>query len=130
MLMQENESFTFFRLLEGEGPIGSGGFVLTAERSLAVDRRFIPLGAPVWISGTQPDEKNPSGEPVALRRLLVAQDTGGAISGPLRGDVFWGFGERAEILAGHMAHGATFYILLPKAVAIRLEENADEAMAK
>ena len=66
--------------------------VLTPERSLAVDPRFIPYGAPVWLATTDPVQDAP------LQRLLVAQDTGGAIRGPVRGDVFWGYGPTAEEL--------------------------------
>ncbi|HYM02685.1 MAG TPA: murein transglycosylase A, partial [Stellaceae bacterium] len=83
-LMAENPSYVFFRELDGDGPIGSEGAVLTAGRSLAVDRDFVPLGVPLWLDAGAGAER--------LQRLVVAQDTGGAIRGPVRGDVFWGFG--------------------------------------
>jgi membrane-bound lytic murein transglycosylase A len=109
-LMDENPSYVFFRELAQAGPIGSGGVRLTAGRSLAVDRSFVPLGVPVWLD---------AGED--LRRLTVAQDTGGAIRGPVRGDVFWGDGEAAAERAGHMkAHGGE-YLLLPKTLSVSPE---------
>jgi membrane-bound lytic murein transglycosylase A len=94
-----------------DGPVGAQGVPLTAGRSLAVDRRYIPLGAPVWLDTTAPW---PEGEG-PLRRLLVAQDTGGAIRGAVRGDVFWGTGERAEAIAGRMRSQGRYVVLLPKA---------------
>jgi len=113
-LLAANPSYVFFRALSGDGPLGSQGAVLTPGRSLAVDRRFIPLGAPVYLVGTMPaPEAGDADRP--LNRLLIAQDTGGAIRGPLRGDVFWGFGPRAEAIAGRMKHPGRIYLLLPRA---------------
>ncbi len=109
-LMDENPSYVFFRELPGDGPLGSEGIVLTAGRSLAVDRNFIPLGAPVYLAV---DDKD-----VAVQRLMVAQDTGGAITGPVRGDVFWGFGAAAEARAGTMRAHGKYYLLLPKDVTL------------
>ena len=109
-LMDENPSYVFFRELSGDGPIGSEGVVLTAGRSLAVDRNFIPLGAPIYLA------IDDSAAP--LQRLMVAQDTGGAINGPVRGDVFWGFGADAEARAGAMHARGKYYLLLPKDVAL------------
>jgi membrane-bound lytic murein transglycosylase A len=107
-VLSENPSYIFFRELAGEGPIGSQGVALTPGRSLAVDRNFLPLGAPVWL---QADD---------LRRLMVAQDTGGAIRGPVRGDVFWGPGREAEEKAGAMQARGKIWLLVPPAVAARL----------
>lgn len=107
-LMDENPSYVFFRELPGDGPLGSEGVVLTAGRSLAVDRNFVPLGAPVYLATD--DNTSP------VQRLMVAQDTGGAISGPVRGDVFWGFGADAESRAGNMRARGKYYLLLPKDV--------------
>jgi peptidoglycan lytic transglycosylase A len=104
-LMDEDASFVFFRRLTGEGPLGSEGVALTPGRSLAVDRRFVPLGVPVYLDAGD-----------GLRRLLVAQDTGGAIRGPVRGDVFWGPGAEAEARAGAMKARGRYYLLLPKDV--------------
>ena len=109
-LMDENPSYVFFREIAGEGPLGSEGVALSRGRSLAVDRNFIPLGAPVYVAIGD----NSS----ALRRLMVAQDTGGAITGPVRGDVFWGFGPDAETRAGNMRVRGQYYLLLPKDVTL------------
>ncbi len=109
-VMNRNESYVFFRVVEGEGPLGAQGVPLTPGRSLAIDRAFLPLGAPVWLDTTDPLT---DGGP--LRRLLITQDTGSAIKGPVRGDVFWGFGETAARRAGLMKQEGRYYILLPKA---------------
>ena len=108
-LMDENPSYVFFREIAGDGPLGASGVALTAERSLAVDRDFMPLGVPIWLDADLGGEK--------LQRLMVAQDTGGAIRGPVRGDVFWGFGPEAEARAGTMKAAGEYYLLLPKTVA-------------
>ena len=112
-VMETNPSYVFFQKLEGEGPLGAQGVPLTPGRSLAVDRTHVPLGVPLWlVSGVpSPKEGEPDGR---LRRLLVTQDTGGAIRGPVRGDVFWGFGAEAEAIAGRMKHRGKVWLLLPK----------------
>ena len=110
-LMNLNPSYVFFQELKGEGPIGAQNVALTPGRSLAVDSKFLPYGAPVWL-----DAEDPLDAQQRLRRLLVAQDTGGAIRGPVRGDVFWGHGEEAERKAGVMKSPGEYYILLPKTV--------------
>ena len=118
-VMRTNASYVFFRELSGEGPVGSLGVALTPERSLAVDPLFVPLGVPVWLDTTFP--AGASGDPggtLPLRRLLVAQDTGGAITGPVRGDVFWGHGEDAAATAGTMRQPGRLWLLLPKTVAL------------
>jgi len=108
-LMEKNKSYIFFRLREGDGPIGAQGVALTAGRSLAVDRKYIPLGVPVWLNTSQPGKsKKP------LRRLVLAQDTGSAIQGPVRGDLFFGFGDDAGLGAGRMRENGTYYLLLPR----------------
>jgi peptidoglycan lytic transglycosylase A len=116
-VMDRNPSYIFFRTINGDGPIGAQGVALTAGRSLAVDRRYIPLGAPVWLDVDYPDE---SGRP--LQRLVVAQDTGGAIKGAVRGDVFWGHGPTAAEKAGPMAASGRYYVLLPKNLDIALKQ--------
>jgi membrane-bound lytic murein transglycosylase A len=116
-VMDRNPSYIFFRTIDGEGPIGAQGVALTAGRSLAIDRRYIPLGAPVWLDVDYPDE---SGRP--LQRLVVAQDTGGAIKGVVRGDVFWGHGAIAAEKAGPMAASGRYYVLLPKNIDIALKQ--------
>lgn len=108
-LMQENESFIFFRRLQGDGPIGAQGVPLTPGRSLAVDKRYIPYGVPLWLYAfTDPVDHKPQA------RMMVAQDTGGAIKGMVRGDVFWGFGEEAALRAGQMKEKGSYFLLLPK----------------
>jgi membrane-bound lytic murein transglycosylase A len=117
-VMSLNRSYVFFRELEGEGPLGSLGVALEPGRSLAVDRRFLPLGAPLWLDAHAPDATG-AGE-VVLRRLVVAQDTGGAIRGPVRGDVFWGAGDAAEEVAGRMRHDGRLFLMLPEGLAARI----------
>ena len=110
-LMDENPSYVFFRVLTGDAPLGAEGVALTPEHSLAVDPRFVPLGVPLWLDVAQSE--------TVTRRLVVAQDTGAAIKGPLRGDLFWGAGAGAETHAGPMrAIGRTF-LLLPKLAATK-----------
>ena len=108
-LMDENPSYVFFREVKGDTPIGAEGAVLTPERSLAVDRAYLPLGIPVWL------DLDNAGTP--LRRLVIAQDTGGAIRGPVRGDFYWGFGPAAEQAAGAMKAHGRYFLFLPKGVA-------------
>ena len=108
-VMNKNRSYVFFRAIKGAGPIGAQGVPLTAGHSLAVDRRYIPLGAPLWLDTTDPLVP---GAP--LRRLVIAQDTGGAIKGVVRGDYFWGAGNRARNGAGKMKQIGRLYILLPR----------------
>lgn len=110
-LMQANPSYVFFRKLEGDGPVGAQGVALTPGRSLAVDRNFIAYGVPVWL-----EADDPLGAPSPIRRLLVAQDTGGAIRGPVRGDLFWGHGKDAENRAGLMKSNGRYWLLLPRGV--------------
>ncbi len=110
-LMASNPSFVFFRVLKKPGPVGAQGVPLTPGRSLAVDLKFIPLGIPVWL-----DTTDPLSAETPLRRLVVAQDTGGAIKGPVRGDLFWGFGDTAAAKAGQMKQKGRYYLLLPKTV--------------
>ncbi|MDR2364880.1 MAG: MltA domain-containing protein [Zoogloeaceae bacterium] len=111
-LLDVNPSYVFFRELPGadaaRGPIGALGVPLTAERSIAVDARYIPLGAPVWLATTYPNSKTP------LNRLMLAQDTGGAIKGGVRADFFWGFGRAAGQQAGRMKQSGRMWVLLPR----------------
>lgn len=111
-LMNRNPSYVFFRELDGEGPVGAQGVPLTPGRSLAVDRSFVPYGVPVWLDAEDPLEPGRR-----VRRLMVAQDTGGAIRGPVRGDVFWGYGADAELRAGKMKSRGRYFLLLPRSVA-------------
>lgn len=111
-LLRENPSYVFFRrddaLRPDQGPPGTLGVPLTPGRSLAVDPAHVPLGAPVWIVARDPVEGTP------LRRLVHAQDTGGAIRGPARGDLFWGWGEAAAAKAGPMREAAEAFVLVPR----------------
>jgi membrane-bound lytic murein transglycosylase A len=107
--LNANPSYVFFRELPPtDGPIGALGVPLSAEHSIAVDRRFVPLGAPVYLATTQPNSSVP------LERLMIAQDTGGAIRGPVRADFFWGTGPDAGLLAGRMRQQGRMWVLLPK----------------
>ena len=128
-LLNRNPSYVFFRELpkaEGvqgsakagamttggpvatSGPVGALGVALTPERSIAVDPRYIPLGAPVFLATTWPGSAQP------LARLMLAQDSGGAVRGAVRADYFWGFGEAAGAQAGRMRQSARMWVLLPR----------------
>lgn len=107
-LMAQNPRFIFFRILpEADGPMGAAGVTLTPERSLAVDPRFIPLGTPLYLVTTDPDGQS-------VEKLVVAQDIGSAIKGAVRGDYFWGYGEKAFQKAGRMKSSGRYYLLWPK----------------
>ncbi|HVR31011.1 MAG TPA: MltA domain-containing protein [Thermoanaerobaculia bacterium] len=112
-VMRANPSFVFFRKLAGDGPVGAQGVVLAPYRSIAVDPTFVPLGVPVWLDGQIPSPRAEDPDR-SLRRLVVAQDTGGAIRGPLRADLFCGHGEEAAEIAGRLKHPANMWILLPR----------------
>jgi len=108
--LDANPSYVFFRELPSDlpGPIGALGVPLTPERSIAVDPRVIPLGVPVYLATTRPNTDEP------LERLVMAQDTGGAINGGVRADFFWGFGDAAGSEAGKMRQAGRMWVLLPK----------------
>ncbi|MDE0379722.1 MAG: MltA domain-containing protein [Rhodospirillales bacterium] len=116
-VMRENASYVFFRWLDGEqaakGPVGAQGVTLTAGRSLAVDRRFVPMTVPIWLETDAP-ARDPAEADRTIRRLMVAQDTGSAIRGPVRGDVYWGTGDAAGAVAGRMKHAGRYWLLLPR----------------
>ncbi|MEZ5920894.1 MAG: murein transglycosylase A [Parvularculaceae bacterium] len=117
---EENASYVFFRVLPpaddpAAGPPGAAGAPLTAGRSLAVDQRYTPLGAPVWIE-TKGDD---AGEG-AIKRLLIAQDIGGAIKGGVRGDIYAGSGQAAGEFAGRFNQPGEMFVLLPRALAEHL----------
>lgn len=107
-IMNTNRSYVFFQENK-QGATGGSGVVLTAERSLAIDRSRVPYGIAIWLSAESPKD----GE-APVQRLLMAQDTGGAIRGAVRGDVYWGYGKRAETLAGAMKSKGRYWFLLPK----------------
>lgn len=113
-LMNTNPSYVFFTENKdvGEktaGPVGGEGVSLTARRSLAIDRSKIPYGIPVYLDVVYNDDAQ-----TPIRRLMMAQDTGGAIRGAVRGDFFWGGGAEAEKMAGPMKAKGGYYFLLPK----------------
>jgi len=109
-MLNTNPSYVFFRELPRElpGPLGAMGVPLTPERSIAVDARVVPLGVPVYLATTWPNTSD------SLNRLMVAQDTGGAIAGGVRADFFWGFGDAAGSQAGKMRQQGRMWVLLPK----------------
>lgn len=109
-LLAQNPSYVFFRELPNglSAPLGALGVPLTEEYSIAVDPRTVPLGAPVFLSTTYPNTSEP------LNRLVLAQDTGGAIKGAVRADFFWGFGEQAGAQAGRMKQSGKMWVLFPK----------------
>ena len=116
-LLAQNPSYVFFRTLpnNGSGPMGALGVPITGGRSIAVDARAIPLGAPVWLDTTVPSSDQP------LDRLMMAQDTGGAIRGNVRADFFWGFGNEAGAIAGRMKQTGRMWVLLPKDMPVPAE---------
>lgn len=109
-LMQLNESWVFFRELTGDGPLGALEVPVRRESSVAADPKFVPLGAPVYLSTDRQE----------LQGLWIAQDTGGAIKGANRFDSFWGAGEDARRIAGGMSARGSALVLLPKGVLGRL----------
>jgi membrane-bound lytic murein transglycosylase A len=124
-LMNRNRSYVFFEIRQNldatEGPIGAQGVPLTAEHSLAVDPRYVPYGAPLWLTTHRPvvvpevPTDTIEGVPTRpFRHLMIAQDTGGAIRGAVRGDVFWGAGDRAANVAGRMKSPGTYAVLIPR----------------
>jgi membrane-bound lytic murein transglycosylase A len=115
-LLNQNPAYVFFRELPAasadDGPTGSLGVPLTAGRSIAVDPRTIPLGAPVFLATTWPLSTRP------LHRLMLAQDTGSAIRGAVRADFFWGFGSDAAEQAGRMKQSGSLWLLWPTGEAV------------
>ncbi|MDC0033878.1 murein transglycosylase A, partial [Alphaproteobacteria bacterium] len=110
-VMAKNARYIFFHKLTGNAPVGAQGVELTAERSLAVDRRAVPLGALLWL-----ETKDPIDSHKPYQRLMVAQDVGHAIKGSIRGDIYFGHGRLAARRAGLMKQYGRYYILLPTAV--------------
>jgi membrane-bound lytic murein transglycosylase A len=112
-LLAENPSYVFFREVPPntsaaiDGPLGALGVPLAAGRAIAVDPRFIPLGTPVFVATTWPLSSRP------LNRLMLAQDTGGAIKGAVRADFYWGSGDEAGAQAGRMRQTGRIWVLLP-----------------
>lgn len=110
-MLGANPRYIFFREIDGDGPIGAEGVALTPQRSLAVDRRWLPLGIPIWL-----DAEHPLPGEARLQRLMIAQDTGSAIRGRVRGDYYWGSGAEALKYAGRMSSQGRYFIFLPHAI--------------
>jgi membrane-bound lytic murein transglycosylase A len=111
-MLNANPRYVFFKELASQGadvgPIGALGVSLTPQRSIAIDTKVLPLGAPVYLASTYPLSEKP------LRRLMVAQDTGSAIIGAVRADFYWGSGEQAGEYAGRMKQQGRMWLLLPR----------------
>ncbi|MDA0260703.1 MAG: murein transglycosylase A [Proteobacteria bacterium] len=119
-VMSKNPSFVFFRKIEGDGPLGAFQVPLTPRASLAIDRRYVPLGVPVWLETSLPeggDRASQSTQP--WHAMVVAQDTGGAIRGVVRGDIFFGAGTEAEAVAGRLNSPGRYFMLLPRSLVER-----------
>lgn len=120
-LLNENKRYIFFAeqtITEGEGPQGGMRVPLTEMGSIAIDRRYHPYGTLAWLETKIPSAPGDY-RGVNTGLLVSAQDTGSAIKGPLRGDLFFGAGDRAGMLAGVMKHPVTWTLLLPAALAMR-----------
>lgn len=119
-IMNLNESYIFFKIRHHLHPVGAMGVEVTPMRTLAVDKRFIPLGIPLWLETTYPVEnKKQSKKP--FNRLMVAQDVGGAIKGAIRGDIFFGSDKRAERYAWYMKNMGKYYVLVPNSIANKIK---------
>ncbi len=121
-LLNANPSVVFFKEEKlndpSIGPKGALGVPLTAQRSIAIDATQLPLGAPVFLSTSMPLSEQP------LQRLMLAQDTGGAIRGAVRADFFWGFGREAGETAGRMKQRGALFLLLPAAFEASVSASA------
>ncbi|MDQ7089037.1 MAG: MltA domain-containing protein [Methylococcales bacterium] len=117
-LMKKNRSYVYFRLTKvkpSEGAVGAMGQPLTAQHSLAVDRKHLPLGIPIWLEAEHPLNTKKS-----IEHLVMAQDTGGAIKGAIRGDLYWGEGANAGKFAGAMKSSGRYYLLLPRHLSAKI----------
>lgn len=117
-VMEQNRAYVFFREIDGDGPIGSEGVALTPCRSLAVDRHYLPMGVPLYVAAN--DETGGDAPQPPVHALMVAQDTGGAIRGAVRGDVFLGWGRAAAARAGRMKLTGRYWMLLPRTAAAQV----------
>jgi membrane-bound lytic murein transglycosylase A len=118
-LMQRNPSYIFFKKRAAAGAVGSVGSVLTPMRSIAIDNAYIPYGLPLFLETDLP--ATPARGPARFNRIMVAQDTGTAIKGPVRGDIFFGPGKNAEHYAGAMKNKGRYTLLFPKEIAYQLK---------
>lgn len=108
-VLNKDQSYIFFRLLNQNNPIGSERVSLTPGRSLAVDTHLFPLGAPIWVATSIPTSNGKTD----LNRLFIAQDTGGAIVG-MHCDTYWGAGDQAAYIAGNLKNKGQLWVLLPR----------------
>lgn len=111
-----NDRYIFHKIVEAGGPVGAMGVPLTAGRSIAVDKKYIPLGSMMWLETTGPDREQ-------INKLVMAADVGGAIKGGIRADYFWGHGEEAFNSAGRMNSKGKYFILLPKNAEVNVYGN-------
>ncbi len=125
-MMDRNHAYVFFQEGKGSGPVGSQNVALTPERSAAIDRNFIPQSVPLFIDTQILDQDGTTTIP--FQQLLIAQDSGGAIRGPVRADIFWGAGERASAIAGHLKSRGRYFLLLPNPVAMEREQASSPAL--
>ncbi|KTD31977.1 MULTISPECIES: murein transglycosylase A [Legionella] len=116
--LQQNKSFVFFENLKKPAAIGAHDIALTPGYSLAIDKRWIPLGSPLWLSTKKPHIQD--NKLKRFHRLMIAQDTGGAIRGLVRGDVYWGAGKKASFLGENMKNEGRYWLFLPKHIFDRL----------
>lgn len=125
-LLNSNPSYVFFRELPAglPGPLGALGVPILGERSVAIDPKFIPLGAPIFLSTTEPNSTKP------LKRMMMAQDTGGAIKGGVRADFFWGAGPEAGAKAGAMKQTGKIWVFLPREFVFNGNGTANGAQSK
>ena len=121
-VLNKNKSFVFFEPLKSDAALGSQGVALTPGYSLAVDMKWIPLGVPIWLSTERPIEH--SSKQKTFQRLMIAQDTGGAIRGVVRGDVYWGAGDHATAIAGKMKNPGHYWLLFPRHAITQLHVEA------
>jgi membrane-bound lytic murein transglycosylase A len=116
-IADQKTSIVFFQMEARDGAIGSQNVVLTPRRSLAVDRAVVSLSTPVWVDTRAP--RSSKGPSAPWRRLLIAQDTGGAIVGTMRGDIYWGDDRDAVAIGSHVNHSGRMWLLLPKSIRVR-----------
>jgi membrane-bound lytic murein transglycosylase A len=116
-LMERNPSYVFFKIITTPGAVGAVGAVLTPQRSVAVDNRYIPYGLPLFMETRLPPI--PGGGDAVFDRLVIAQDTGGAIRGPVRADIFFGDGPNAEYFAGYMKGHGFYSLLVPNGIRLQ-----------
>ena len=115
-IVDRNPAKVFFEISDRAGAIGTQDVVLTPRRSMAIDRAVIAFSTPIWVDARAPVGRK--GRVVPWRQLVIAQDTGGAILGPIRGDVYWGDDAEAAQIAGRMGGPGRMWLLLPKAVKV------------